>query len=97
LWFAILATLLATGRSIVLRVASRRLLTASFASALLNALISFSFVCHTFLPFVRWLEISGRQRKTASRLLRFSNALTINRYAKSKIEVNQRARDLAGR
>jgi hypothetical protein len=55
LWFAILATLLATGRSIILWIASRRLLAAAarcILATLLDALISFSLVCHINPPLL---------------------------------------------
>jgi hypothetical protein len=53
--FGILATLLATGRSIILRIASRRLLAAAarcILATLLDALISFSLVCHINPPLL---------------------------------------------
>jgi hypothetical protein len=44
----------ATSRTIILRITSRRVLTAAFASALFNALIPLSIVCHINPPrFVR--------------------------------------------
>jgi hypothetical protein len=51
----LVSTLLATaGRTVILRIASRRLLAATAAdilATLLHALISFSVVCHVNLPF----------------------------------------------
>jgi hypothetical protein len=41
---------LATSRTIILRITSRRALTTAFASALFNALIPLSIVCHIKPP-----------------------------------------------
>jgi hypothetical protein len=45
-----LLTALATSRTIILRITSRRMLTATFASTLVHTLISLSVVCHMDPP-----------------------------------------------
>jgi hypothetical protein len=59
---ALLATLLATSRTIILRVASRCMLATTFAGTLFHTLIPVSVVCHINPPlFCDRLKLSGRQ------------------------------------
>jgi hypothetical protein len=54
----LLATLLAAGCAIILRITARCLLATAYTGALFNTLISFSVVCHISPPlFLRSLRI----------------------------------------